>query len=371
MEALAAVLHAARQPLRLEPVDISSPGRGEVLVRMHAAGVCRSDLHVMTGENPMPSPIILGHEGAGIVVATGRDVTSVERGDHVIPIWRLSCGTCSYCRSGRPALCDVGTEMRFRGTMPDGTTRFRTSSGEEIRHYAGVSTFSQLSVIPENAVLKIPKSVPLELAALIGCGVITGMGAVRHAACVTPGASVAVFGVGGIGLNIVQGARLAGAARIIAIDPILHKLELARRLGATDTVLSSDGDPVEVVRDLTNGEGVDYTFEAFGSSDLVAQAYEATRKGGTCTVVGITGPGTKAPIDLHSLVYAEKTLRGSLYGSARPREELAELIEQLQRGELELECLLTRTYPLGRINEAFEDLQAGRLARGMILPQEE
>ena len=370
MEALAAVLYAARVPLKVETVEILPPKEGEVLVRMHAAGVCRSDLHVMTGENPMPLPVILGHEGAGVVEAIGPGVTSVDCGDHVLPLWRLSCGECFYCRSGRPALCNVGTEMRFRGTMPDGTTRFRTRSGEPIRHYAGVSTFSQLSVIPEKSLLKIPKDIPLEKAALLGCGVITGVGAVRHAARVTRGSAVAVFGVGGIGLNIVQAAAQAGARPVIAIDPVLKKLEIAQQLGATSTILATDGDPVEAVRDLTGGEGADFCFEAFGSREVVVQAYAATRKAGTCIVVGITGPGTTAPIDLHTLVYGEKTLRGCLYGSARPRIDLLELIAEYHLGRLQLDPLLTRTYSLRRINEAYDDLVRGRLARGVLLPQE-
>ncbi|MEQ1841254.1 MAG: zinc-binding dehydrogenase, partial [Verrucomicrobiales bacterium] len=300
MESLAAVLHQSGEPLRIERVEVLPPGPAEVQVRIEAAGVCHSDLHVMKGDLPMKTPIILGHEGAGVVVCVGAGVTSVEPGDHVIPIWRMSCGRCEDCLGGRPALCDVGTRMRFTGLMPDGQTRFRDSAGEPILHYAGVSTFSQFSTMPEGAVVKIPKDVSFAHAALIGCGVITGFGAVVHAAAVIPGSTVAVFGCGGIGLNIVQSARLAGALRIIAVDPVAAKLEYARSFGATDCVLSTDGDPVAAIRELTGGLGVDYAFEAVGLPEPVEQAYDATRKGGTCVVVGIAPQSARARININA-----------------------------------------------------------------------
>ena len=294
MEALAAVLYQPKSPLSLETVEVAPPGPGEVRVRIHAAGVCHSDLHVMKGDQPMKMPIILGHEGAGIVEDVGEGVTSVEPGDPVIPIWRMSCGTCEYCLGGRPALCDVGTLMRFTGLMPDGRTRFRNAAGESILHYAGVSTFSQVSTMPEGAVVKIPADVSLDHAALIGCGVITGFGAVMCAAEVPAGSRVAVFGCGGIGLNVVQSARLAGATRIIAVDRDSRKLDYARELGATDLVDGSTSDPVEAVMDLTGGVGVDYAFEAVGLPEPIEQAYDVTRKGGTCVVVGIAAPSARA-----------------------------------------------------------------------------
>jgi len=370
MEARAAVLYEPHTPLRFESVTVLPPGRGEVQVRLHAAGVCHSDLHVMKGDQPMNMPIILGHEGSGVIEAVGEGVESVEPGDHVIPIWRMSCGTCEYCLGGRPALCDVGTAMRFTGRMPDGQTRFRGAAGQEILHYAGVSTFSELSTMPEGAVVKIPKDFPLEFAALIGCGVITGFGAVFNAADVTAGDSVAVFGCGGIGLNIVQSAHLAGASRIIAVDTHPKKLDYARRMGATEVVDVSGGDPVGAVLDLTGGLGVDFGFEAVGLPVTIEQAYDATRKGGTCVVVGIAPPAARAKINVNALVYSEKTLKGSIYGSTRPRIDLMRLIDLHRAGRLNLDELLTKTYPLSAINEAYADLEKGEVARSLVLCQE-
>ncbi|MCB1230292.1 MAG: Zn-dependent alcohol dehydrogenase [Verrucomicrobiae bacterium] len=370
MEALAAVCYQPNEPLRLETVEVLPPGRGEVQVRLHAAGVCHSDLHVMKGDQPMKMPIILGHEGAGIVEAIGDGVTTVEPGDHVIPIWRMSCGRCEYCLSGRPALCDVGTQMRFTGLMPDGQTRFRNSAGEPILHYAGVSTFSQVSTMPEGAVVKIPDDVSLEHAALIGCGVITGYGAVMNAADVPAGSKVAVFGCGGIGLNVIQTARLAGATQIIAIDREPRKLSYAAEFGATDFINAAESDPVEAVKDLTNGLGVDFAFEAIGLPEPIEQAYDSTRKGGTCVVVGIAPPSARARINVNALVYAEKTLRGSIYGSTRPRIDLLKLIDLHRAGKIDLDRLLTKTYPLSQINEAYAALERGEVARSLVLPQE-
>jgi S-(hydroxymethyl)glutathione dehydrogenase/alcohol dehydrogenase len=369
MESLAAVLYQAQTPLRLERVEVLPPGPGEVLVRIHAAGVCHSDLHVMKGDQPMKTPIIPGHEGAGVVETVGPGVTTVEPGDRVIPIWRMSCGRCAYCLGGRPALCDVGTKMRFTGLMPDGQTRFRNAAGESVLHYAGVSTFSQFSTMPEGAVVKIPSDVSFEHAALIGCGVITGFGAVMNAAGVPAGSSVAVFGCGGIGLNVVQTARLAGATTIIAVDRVPKKLDYARGFGATHVVDSSENDPVAAVKDLTGGLGVDFAFEAVGLPEPIEQAYDSTKKGGTCVVVGISPPSARARINVNALVYAEKTLKGSIYGSTRPRIDLLRLIDLHRAGRIDLDSLLTRTYPLSQINEAYADLEAGLVARSLVLPQ--
>ncbi|NNE92955.1 MAG: Zn-dependent alcohol dehydrogenase [Verrucomicrobiales bacterium] len=369
-EARAAVLYEANQPLSIETVSVMPPQAGEVQVRLHAAGVCHSDLHVMKGDQPLGMPIILGHEGAGIVEAVGPGVTSVAEGDHVIPIWRLSCGVCEYCLGGKPALCDVGTAMRFTGKMPDGQTRFRSGNGDEILHYAGVSTFSELSTMPEGAVVKIDRDFSLEKAALIGCGVITGLGAVFNAAEMKPGSTVAVFGCGGIGLNIVQGAKIAGARQIIAVDRVKSKLDYAGDFGATDRIDSSEHDPVEAIKDLTGGAGVDYAFEAVGLTEPIEQAYDATKKGGTCVVVGIARPDARAKINVNALVYAEKTLKGSIYGSTRPRIDLLTLMEMHRAGKLELDQLLTKTYPLSEINEAYDALEKGEVARSLVLCQD-
>lgn len=365
--ALAAVLYEAGQPLAIEDVEVLPPQVGEVTVRMQAAGICHSDLHVMKGDLPMPSPIILGHEGAGIVEAIGPGVTTVQPGDHVIPIWRASCGRCEYCLNGKPALCDMGTAMRFTGLMPDGNTRFRTKSGTSIRHYAGVSTFASISTMPEAAVVKIDPDFPLWKAALIGCGVITGVGAVIYSANVKPGSSVAVFGCGGIGLNIIQGARLIGATQIIGVDVVARKEQHARNLGATHFIDSSNADPVQAIKDLTGGKGADYTFEAVGLPKPIEQAFDATRKGGTCVISGIARADARAAINVNQLVYAEKTLRGTLYGSARPRIDLIRLIDLHRAGHINLDALLTRTYPLPQINEAYAALERGEVARSLIV----
>ena len=366
MQAMAAVLYAAGTPLRLEQVEVLPPQRGEVLVRIYAGGVCHSDLHVMKGHLPMPKPIILGHEGSGIVEEVGEGVTSVQQGDHVIFIWRVSCGSCDYCSSGRPALCDVGTQVRVTGLMPDGTTRFRLN-GEPIRHFAGVSSFSELSTMPEAAVLKIPQDFPLDKAALLGCGVITGVGAVANGAKVKVGNSVAIFGCGGIGLNAVQGARIVGALKIIAVDVMPQKLEYARQMGATHLVDGSKEDSVEVIKKLTGGRGVDYAFEAIGLAKTIEQAFAAIRRGGTTVVIGVTPADVRVSINANEMVYSEKTLMGSVYGSSRPRIDILNLLEMHEAGKLQLDELLTRTYPLEQINEAYAALERGEVARSLVL----
>lgn len=363
----AAVLYEARQPLRIEDVQVLPPQKGEVTVRMKAAGVCHSDLHVMKGDLTMPMPIILGHEGAGVIEAVGEGVTSVAVGDPVILVWRGSCGKCEYCERGRPALCDMGTAMRFTGLMPDGTTRFQNSAGDSIRHYAGVSAFAALSTMPEASVVKIPQGFSFEKAALIGCGVITGVGAVESAAKVSPHSTVAVIGAGGIGLNIVQAARMAGARQIIAVDKFARKEADARQFGATDYVDADACDPAQAIKDLTDGKGVDFAFEAYGSGKTAEQAFDATKKGGTCVMVGITSATDRASINVNQLVYAEKTLRGSLYGSTQPRKDLLLLIAMHQSGRLMLDELITRRYPLSGINEAYDALQRGEVARSLIV----
>jgi len=355
----AAVLYEAKQPLRIETVRVLPPQKGEVTVRMKAAGVCHSDLHVMKGDLTMPTPIILGHEGAGVIEAVGEGVTSVAVGDPVILVWRGS--------SGRPALCDMGTAMRFTGLMPDGTTRFQNSAGGAIRHYAGVSAFSSLSTMPEASVVKIPEGFSFEKAALIGCGVITGVGAVERAAKVRHGSTVAVIGCGGIGLNAVQAARMAGARQIIAVDKFARKEADARLFGATDYVDANLGDPVEAIKHLTDGKGVDYAIEAYGSGKTAEQAFDATKKGGMCVMVGITSAADRASINVNQLVYAEKTLRGSLYGSTQPRQDLLLLIGMHQSGRLMLDELITTRYPLEGINDAYDALQRGEVARSLIV----
>ncbi|HYM90410.1 MAG TPA: Zn-dependent alcohol dehydrogenase, partial [bacterium] len=337
----------------------------EVLVRMAAGGVCHTDLHVMTGHLFAPLPAVLGHEGAGTVAEVGPGVESVRPGDHVIPLWRLSCGECEYCTGGRPALCPAGTEIRMTGRLPDGTTRFALGD-QEIKHFAGVSSFSEFSVIPEKALIRIPDDLPLDRAALFGCAVICGVGAVLNAARVRPGSSVAVFGAGGVGLNVIQGAALAGAGKIIAVDLLEGKLEYARRFGATHTVNASSGNPVEQVRALTGGRGVDYAFEAIGVPAVMRQAYDTLAKRGMAVVIGVTPMTAEVSVPVMSLVFEERTLSGSVYGASRPRIDIPMLIDLYRAGKLKVDELLTRTYPFDQINEAYAALERGEVARTVV-----
>jgi S-(hydroxymethyl)glutathione dehydrogenase/alcohol dehydrogenase len=365
MKARAAVLHEVGKRLDVTQVDVQDPAPGEVLVRMAVGGVCHSDLHVMTGHLIASLPAILGHEGSGVVHAVGSGVTTVKPGDQVIPLWRLSCGYCEHCAGGRPALCDEGTQIRMTGRLLDGTSRFKLG-GQEIKHFAGVSTFSEYSVIPERALLKIPDDFPLEKAALLGCGVITGVGAAFNAP-VTPGSRVAVFGTGGVGLNVIQGAALAGAEKIIAVDLLDNKLEFARRFGATHTVNASTSDPVKTIRELTSGKGVEFAFEVVGLTKTMRQAYDSLRKRGKAIIVGVSPMTNEVSIPTLSLVYEERVLTGSLYGSARPKTDIPMLMDLYRAGKLKLDELLTRTYPFEQINEAYEALERGEVARSVVL----
>ena len=365
MKSRAAVLFEVGQKLEIREVDVQDPDPGEVRIQMVAGGICHSDLHVMTGHLNAPLPAILGHEGAGIVADVGTGVTSVRPGDHVIPLWRLSCGECEYCTGGRPALCPAGTEIRWSGRLLDGTTRFKLD-GQEIKHFGGVSSFSNYTVIPEKAVLKIPEDLPLEQAALLGCAVITGVGAVVNAAQVKLGRTVAVFGTGGVGINVVQGAVLAGAEKIIAIDLLESRLEHAKKFGATHLVNASAGDPVEQIRELTGGKGVDYAFEVVGLPVTMQQAYDSLAKRGVAMVLGVSPTTAKVAVSSLSLVYEERVLTGSLYGSAAPKTEIPRLIDLYRTGSLKLDELLTRSYPIEEINQAYDALKSGETLRSVV-----
>lgn len=361
----AAVLYEPKTRFMVEEVEVQEPKRGEVMVRMVAGGVCHSDLHIVKGDLEAPLPAILGHEGAGIIEMVGEGVTSVKKGDPVVPLWRLSCGQCEWCLGGRPALCDAAFQIRNTGRLLDGTSRFRRGS-TEIKHFAGVSTFASYSVMMEQAVVKVREDVPLEKAALVGCGVITGVGAVANAAQVRPGSSVAVFGTGGVGLNVIQGAALVGAERIIAVDLLDNKLELAREMGATHLVNARRTDPVTQVKELTGGQGVDYAFEVVGIPETIAQAVEALRKRGVAVIVGVSRKDATIPLKTLPMVFQEKTVTGSLYGSARPRVDIPKLLDLYLAGKLKLDQLLTRTYPLEQINEAYDALERGETARSVV-----
>ena len=365
MKAKAAVLFEARQKLMIEQVEVSEPRAGEVLVRMSAGGVCHSDLHVMKGDLAAPLPAILGHEGSGVVARVGPGVKDVQPGDHVIPLWRLSCGECEYCTGGRPALCTAGIEIRKTGSLPGGGTGF-TLNGKEIKRFGGVSTFSEYSVIPEKALLKIPEDFPLDRAALLGCAVITGFGAVVNAAQVRPGSQVAVFGAGGVGLNVIQTAALSGAGMIIAVDLRDNKLEFARQFGATHTVNATRGNPVEQVRAVTGGRGVDYAFEVVGLPATMRQAFDVLARRGVAVIVGIGPTSAEVSIPVIPLAWEDRVLMGSLYGSARPRIDILRLIDLYRAGKLKLDELLTRSYPIEQINDAYAALERGEVARSVV-----
>jgi NDMA-dependent alcohol dehydrogenase len=362
----AAVLYEVGRPLVVEDVELLPPRGGEVLVRIAATGVCHSDLHYIKGDLVMPLPVVLGHEAAGIVEAVGPGVTSVRPGDRVVILFAPACGHCRYCDSGRPHLCEM--RYRVRGKMPDGTTRLR-ARGREVHHFTCVSSWAERAVVPEAGVLPIGPDVPLAAAALLGCAVTTGVGAVVNTARVVPGSSVAVFGLGGVGLNVVQGARLAGAATIIGVDLLDHRLEAARRLGATHTVNAGRADPVAEIRDLTQG-GVDYAFEVIGRAATVRQAVDACARGGTAVVVGLPPSREELHLPGPAFVLDEKTLRACFYGSSRLRADIPRLLALYRAGRLALDELVTATFPLDQVNDAVAALDRGDGLRSVLVMEE-
>lgn len=351
----AAVLYEVGQPLVVEDVTIDPPRRGEVRVTIAATGVCHSDLHYIKGDLIAPLPLVLGHEAAGVVDAVGPDVDSVHPGDRVILLFAPPCGHCRYCDSGRPHLCEM--RYRVRGKMPDGTTRLH-ARGRELHHFTCVSSWAEQAVVPESGVLRIGDDVPFPVAALLGCAVTTGVGAVLNAARVTPGSSVVVFGVGGVGINVIQGAKIAGATTIIAVDLLDHRLESARRFGATETLSARRDDIVQAIRDLTDG-GADYAFEVIGRNATVRQAVECLARGGVAVAVGIPAATEEITLPGPAFVLNEKTLRACFYGSARLRFEIPRLLALYRAGRLLLDELVTAAFPLDRVNDAVAALDRG------------
>jgi len=361
----AAVLWEPGRPIEILDVDLAPPRDGEVLVKIAACGVCASDLHVVDGDLPEPLPLVLGHEAAGVVVETGPGVESLSPGDHVVLALVPSCGECSECRRGRPNFCEVGARMAAMGALADGTSRL-SLNGTVLRHFNSISSFAEHAVVPESAAVRIRDDVPLETVALIGCSVLTGCGAVLNTAAVEEGARVAVWGCGGIGANVVQGARLARASQIVAVDTRPEKLELARLLGATDVVESGDGvDAVAAVRDLTGG-GPDYAFEAIGSERTIQEAWAATLAGGTVVVVGIMPRGATLTIDPWQFM-SEKAIKGTFLGSARIETDVPRLVDLYHSGELELDRLVSRKLPLSELPDAFDRLRAGDAIRQVVV----
>jgi Zn-dependent alcohol dehydrogenase len=359
----AAVLNDYGAPLDLEEVQIDAPRAGEALVRIGATGVCHSDYHVIKGEWKYPLPMILGHEAAGVVEAIGAEVTGIKPGDHAVLSFRPACGVCRLCAMGRSVLCEGRTGERFK--MFDGTARVHRN-GEDLQVLGRVGSFAEQVVVPAEQVVPVSKDVPMEVLALIGCAVTTGVGAVINAAKVEPGSTVAVIGCGGVGLNVIQGATLVSAGRIIAVDLLDNKLEYARQFGATDTVNAANGDAVERVRELTGG-GVDYAFEVIGNGKTVEQAIQMTRAAGTACIVGMAPQGTRSTFDPLMFVNKETKLIGTWYGSARPRIDFPRMIELVQQGKLKVKELISRRYTLDQINEGFERLGRGEVARGVIV----
>ena len=363
----AAVAWAAKQPLEVTEVDVAPPQAGEVLVRIVASGVCHTDAYTLSGADPEGVfPAILGHEGGGIVEAVGPGVTSVAVGDHVIPLYTPECGQCKFCRSGKTNLCQAIRVTQGKGLMPDGTSRF-SKDGKPILHYMGTSTFSEYTVLPEIAVAKIPKEAPLDKVCLLGCGVTTGIGAVLNTAKVEAGATVAVFGLGGIGLAAIIGAGMAKASRIIGIDMNPAKFEIAKQLGATDCVNPLDYDrPIqEVIVDLTDG-GVDYSFECIGNVKVMRSALECCHKGwGESVIIGVAAAGEEISTRPFQLVTG-RIWRGSAFGGVRGRSELPGYVERAQKGEIPLDPFITHTMGLEDINRAFDLMHEGKSIRTVI-----
>ena len=366
MKTRAAVAYKAGEPLVIETVDLEGPKAGEVLIENMATGVCHTDAFTLSGDDPEGAfPAILGHEGAGIVREVGEGITSVEVGDHIIPLYTPECRTCDFCLNPKTNLCQSIRETQGKGLMPDGTSRF-SLNGKEILHYMGTSTFSNFSVLPEIAVAKVRKDAPFEKICYIGCGVTTGIGAVVFDAKVEPGSTVAVFGLGGIGLNVIQGARMVGASRIIGIDINPSKKELAQKFGMTDFINPKEVDNVvEAIVELTKG-GVDYSFECIGNVDVMRQAFECCHKGwGESVVIGVAGAGKEISTRPFQLVTG-RVWRGSAFGGARGRTDVPKIVDWYMDGKINIDDMITHTMPLEDINKAFDLMHHGESIRSVV-----
>lgn len=354
----AAVLWERRTPLKIEDLTQADPEAGEVRVKLAASGVCHSDLSHMTRDTWSVPPMVMGHEGAGVVAEVGPGVTRVKPGDHVIIAFGSRCGECFFCLRGEPYLCTPAAQP----------PRIKLRKGDvAINPFTGVGTFAEYTLVDQRNLVVIPDDMPLDRASLIACGVTTGIGAVINTAKVEPGASVAVIGAGGVGLNVVQGARLAGAARIIAVDVRDNKLEMARTFGATHGVNASREDPIEAVRKLTGGYGADYAFEVIGHPKTIEQAYEMVRKGGTAVVVGVAEETAQLSLSAVSFMRTGKTLMGCNYGSVRPQVDFPRFVDLYMNGRIMLDELISRRFTLDEVNQAFEAMEAGEVARGVIM----
>ncbi|MFA6443737.1 MAG: Zn-dependent alcohol dehydrogenase [Sterolibacterium sp.] len=364
-QARAVVSREVGKPVAVETIAVEAPHHGEVMIKLAACGVCHSDLSATNGTIPFPMPVVLGHEGAGVVVEVGAGVTDYAVGDHVVSSFVSMCGKCRYCQTGRPQLCDQAAKAGY--TLPDGTLRTSDAAENPLNVFSGCGVMAEYATLHSDNVVKIAPDMPLDKAALISCGVMTGVGAATNTAKVEAGSSTVVFGCGGVGLNAIQGCVISGAAIVVAVDTSDAKLEMARQFGATHTVNpKGEENLVKTLRKLTGG-GADYSFECIGLGEVVAQAYGVLRKGGTAVVVGVAGPKDMTSIRTSSLTFEEKTLTGSYFGSARPRLDFPRLIALYRAKKLKLDELITRTYRIEEAPQAFEDLVQGRNARGVIL----
>ena len=367
MKTRAAVAWKAGEPLAIEELELDGPKAGEVLIRNVATGVCHTDAFTLSGEDPEGLfPAVLGHEGGAVVEEIGAGVTSVAVGDHVIPLYTPECGECNFCTSGKTNLCQAIRATQGQGLMPDGTSRFSLND-KTVYHYMGTSTFSEYGVLPEIAVAKVNKAAPLEKVCLLGCGITTGIGAVLNTAKVEAGATVAVFGLGGVGLSAIQGATMANASRIVAIDINTDKFELAKQMGATDTVNPKDHDaPIQdVIAELTGG-GVDYSFECVGNTDLMRAALECCHKGwGESVIVGVAGAGQEISTRPFQLVTG-RVWRGTAFGGCKGRSQLPGMVNQYMEGDIKVDEFVTHTMPLEDINRAFDLMHEGKSIRSVI-----
>ena len=368
MQVRAAVAHKAGAPLSIESVELEGPKAGEVLVEIKATGVCHTDAYTLSGADPEGLfPAILGHEGAGIVVDVGKDVSSLKKGDHVIPLYVPECRTCEYCTSGRTNLCQAIRVTQGKGLMPDGTSRFRIGK-EPLHHYMGTSTFAQYTVVPEIALAKVRTDAPFDKICYIGCGVTTGVGAVINTAKVRPGSNVVVFGLGGIGLNVIQGSRMVGASMIVGVDLNPARETLARKLGMTHFVNPKkiNGDLVAHLVELTNG-GADYSFECIGNVATMRQALECCHKGwGESTIIGVAPAGAEIATRPFQLVTG-RVWRGTAFGGAKGRTDVPKITDWYMSGKLNIDDLITHTMPLEKINDAFHLMHEGKSIRSVIL----
>lgn len=357
--------YAESKPLSIENVELDPPGHGEVLVKIAAAGLCHSDLSVINGDRPRPTPMVLGHEAAGTVEKLGPGVEDLKKGDHVVLVFVPSCGHCLPCAEGRPALCEPGAAANTAGTLLSGARRLHRD-GSPLHHHLGCSAFAEYATVSRHSLIKVDPELPLDEAALFGCAVLTGVGAVLNTARVTPGSTVAVVGLGGVGLSSVLGAVLAGARQVVAVDLFADKLELAKKLGATDVFNASNADCVEQVRAATNG-GAEFAFELAGSVKAMELAYRITRRGGTTVTAGLPPAAHTIPIPQVNLVAEERTVKGSYIGTCVPMRDLPRYVSLYRRGRLPVDRLMTGRLKLADINAAFDCLREGKAVRQVVV----